>query len=344
MVSFFLPTASLFDKIKITPIFEARERFNRRVNSQFSSKSNSNSSLFEQRYRIGGFATDGRWDAKLIYQNANDMDWTAKRNYSYQASDLYVGDVDYRADGGTATLGRQIIQEGGLRLFEESFFGQRSKSYDALRFTNPQWDAFAGRIAYSPNPADQALVAGGYTSRFGQTLIIFKHDQWVSHEDFYTGDQRYYFIKGQGRTKVEGEFEGAAQRGRYNGQDLDSWFLHARVGHGMGKTWEPIWRQTPIVEETTVTQIMDLTPCMAIPTTSTAAWTSSAPGTSTISRRPRLGKHLEEWSGSFLTDSGSAIPATGYTAPVKACCLFRAENSSALVEPAVATSGRKRTF
>ena len=223
---------------RIAPIFEARERFNRRINAQFSDKTNSDMSLFEQRYRLGGSFEDGNWAGKVIYQYANDVDWSAKRNYSYQASDLYVGEADYTSDQGTATLGRQIVAKGGARLLEESTFAQRSKSFDALRLHNTQWDFFAGKVGLGSNAADFSRIVGGsYDSRFGETMLIYKHDRWVNHEDFYTADQRYYFIKGAGRIKIEGEFEGAAQRGRANGLDMDAWFLHARVGRGMIKNW-----------------------------------------------------------------------------------------------------------
>src|SRR5215469_7008393 len=108
----YVPPATL----RFTPYFEGRERFNRRVNKSFTQLEKDNTSLFEQRYRIGGSLTYGdKWSGRFIYQYANDMDWNAKANFSFQASDLYVGEADYKTGIGTLKLGRQIISKGGLR-------------------------------------------------------------------------------------------------------------------------------------------------------------------------------------------------------------------------------------
>jgi hypothetical protein len=235
-----IPTAAINDAFKLRPIFEARERLNRRVNQQFSSKTNSDTTLFEQRYRVGFSYQDNQTvRGQFIYQYSNDVAWTAKKNYSYQASDLYVGDADFKTNGdGDLIIGRQILKKGGERLFQESSFNQRSKSFDMVRYRNANWDFFSGRPGLTTNPADKAIVTGGsYDSKFGETMIVDKHDQWVSHEDFFTGDQRYVTAVGRGRGKLEMEFEGAGQKGRYNGLYLSSWFVHGRVGHGMGKEW-----------------------------------------------------------------------------------------------------------
>lgn len=223
------------DPQKLTLIFEGRERYNRRTTKTFSDAVNDGTTLFEQRYRVGfGFKQSPKVDGRAIYQYAHTETWSKARNFSTEASDLYVGEVNLHQPEGVYTLGRQILKIGGQRLFEESQFGQRSKSFDLVRFRGHNLDLWAGKVGYSPVLRDRARIVGGtYDSPLGQTLIAFKHDQWVFHQDFWTFDQRYAkTIAG-----IDVELEGALQRGRVSGKDLQAHFLHARVGKGFGKQW-----------------------------------------------------------------------------------------------------------
>jgi hypothetical protein len=222
-------------KLVITPAIEGRERIQRRAFKQFQANAKDSSTLLEQRYRVGGDMTYGdNISGHLRYTYAHTYNLTPKGNFATEASDLYIGELDVKTHPGTIMVGRQLLKLGGQRLFEESSFGQRSKSFDLARFKTKQLDIFAGKVGLSPTPFDVARIAGAtYDSPLGETLAVFKHDQWLQHEDFWTFDHRY-------TTTVKGfdiETEGALQRGRYNGKDLQSSFLHGRLTKGFGKHW-----------------------------------------------------------------------------------------------------------
>lgn len=237
-----LPTFK-FDNLVITPYVEARERVQRRTDKGFSDHLKDNSSLFESRYRLGFSVTDNkRFSGRVIYQYGLTQQWTAARNSSFQGSDLYVAEGDLKLDkkGDTLKFGRQIIAKGGQRLFEESFFGQRSKSYDALRVTGKNYDVFAGKVGYGPVADDKARLAAAsydWPQSLGETMVAYKYDRWRTHENFFTFDHRYVGTFGQGRRKVNLELEGAYETGRYGGKDLSAWFLHGRLGNSVDKAW-----------------------------------------------------------------------------------------------------------
>ena len=236
-----LPQIKL-DPFVFTPYFEARERYQRRTAKGFSTKVHDSTSVFESRYRVGFTVTDNKqFTGKAIYQYAHTLQWAAAKNNSFQGSDLYVGEGDWKLDkNNTLRLGRQIILKGGSRLFEESFFGQRSKSFDVARVQGTNYDVWGGRVGLSPVAQDHAEIAGAsydWPSNIGESMVVFKHDQWLTKENFWTFDHRDVLTFGHGRQKTEAELEGAFQKGRYTGLNLNSYFLHARIGRGLAKSW-----------------------------------------------------------------------------------------------------------
>ena len=225
----------LLPKLTITPIFEARERYQRRVNKVMNRKVDDSQSLFEQRYQVGASFTYGsNLKGKVVYLYGNQMIWQKKGNLSVQNSDLYLGEVDPSAGKGQFQLGRQLLKKGGQRIVEESGFGNRLKSFDLARFIGYDFDVFAGKAGVQPAAGDQSRLAGGsYDSPLGETLLLFKHDRSISKQDYWTGDQRYTIQhKGIGL-----ELEAAGQEGKVNGLQEKGWFLHGRVGTALGKDW-----------------------------------------------------------------------------------------------------------
>lgn len=233
-ISIYLPPQAV-EQWKLTPIIEARERFQRRVNKAFSENVNDNRSDFEQRYRVGFDFRNGKdVSGKLRWQYAHNTIWTHSRNWSDMSSDLLLGELDLKAPRGVVQLGRQIIKKGSQRLFEESNFGQRSKSFDVARYIGQNADVFVGKAGYTPNRSDQArLLGASYLWKAGETFVVHKHDQWVQKQDFWTFDHR--FVKNWKSLSLD--VEGAFQSGRSNGKDLDGWFLTSRLTKTFNKKW-----------------------------------------------------------------------------------------------------------
>lgn len=220
---------------KLTPVVEARERFQRRVNKAFSESVNDNRSDFEQRYRVGFDFRNGKdVSGKLRWQYAHNLIWTNKRNSSDMSSDLMLGELDLKAPRGVVQLGRQIIRKGSQRLFEESQFGQRSKTFDVARYIGQGADVFVGKAGYTPNRSDQARLFGAsYQWKAGETFVVYKYDRWVTKQDFWTFDHRIT----KSWKGLTFDIEGAVQNGRVNGKDLDGWMLTSRVTKTFNKKW-----------------------------------------------------------------------------------------------------------
>lgn len=216
---------------KIKPVVELRTRLDRRLDKDLSDAVDDNRSALESRARIGFDFVDGKEiSGKFRWQYAHTLAWTPKGNGSDESSDLYFGYIDVKTPHGTWSIGRQPIHFGASRIFEESNFGQRSKSHDLVKFHNDRFDAFAGKVGYTSNQSDQARLIGGVVRwAGGESLAYFKHDQWVTNADFWTIDHRWY----SKFTNGDYELEGAIQRGRNSGLDVDAFWLHGRVNYSL---------------------------------------------------------------------------------------------------------------
>ncbi|HZH98717.1 MAG TPA: alginate export family protein [Fimbriimonadaceae bacterium] len=220
-------------KWDLTPVVEVRERLERRDERDLSSLTDDDRGELGSRYRLGvDFNNKAGVGGRFRYQFAHSLINTRARNFSDEHSDVYLAHVDFARPEGLFSAGRQVVRKGGMRLFEESNFGQRSKSFDLVRFTGKGLDLFAGKVGYSGNRSDQArLVGGSYAGPWGETLIVYKHDRWLSNQNFWTFDHRIDRPAGKGRFAVEGAF----QRGTSGGRETRGWWLHGRITHPTSK-------------------------------------------------------------------------------------------------------------
>lgn len=215
------------NEFKLTPVVELRGRFERRTDRDLSDAAGDNRSAFETRARIGVDFTDGKnVSGKFRYQYAHALRWSNPLNDSDMNSDVYLAYADFKSDAGTVGVGRQTLNYGDKIILEESNTGQRSKSYDLIRFRNKTVDAWAGKVGYHNNRSDQARLIGGSVKwNLGESLVFFKSDRWVTNANYWTLDHRY-----AGKAdKLTYVAEGALQRGTINGKELDAWLLHGRV-------------------------------------------------------------------------------------------------------------------
>lgn len=224
---------ALAQETKFKPVVELRTRFDRRLDRDLSEAVGDNRSAIDSRARVGFDFNNGKdVSGRFRWQYAHSLVWTATKNGSDESSDLYLGHIDFKTPSGTWSLGRQVLKYGGNRVFEESNFGQRSKSYDLLKFRNDDFDAFAGKVGYGANPSDQSKLVGGVARwSLGESLAYFKHDDHVTNADFWTLDHRF-----SGKLKnADWALEGALQRGRNAGRDVDAFWLHARVNYDVNE-------------------------------------------------------------------------------------------------------------
>lgn len=233
-LAFVAPVAyALSQTTQFTPVIELRTRFDRRLEKDMSDAVDDNRSALDSRARVGfDFSNGKEVSGRVRWQYSHSLFWTPTRNGSDESSDLYLGHIDFKSHTGTWSLGRQILKFGGNRLFEESNFGQRSKAYDVLKFHNEDLDVFAGKVGYGANPSDQARLAGGAVRwSLGESVAFFKHDDSVTNADFWTLDHRF---TGKFR-RGDWALEGAMQRGRNGGRDVDAFWLHGRAQFDIDK-------------------------------------------------------------------------------------------------------------
>jgi hypothetical protein len=229
------PAIVVAQKARLTPVVELRTRFERRLDRDQSSAANDDRSELQTRGRFGfDFELDSKVSGKVRYQYSDSLRWTAKRNDSDMNSDLYLAFAAFKDGKDTWQIGRQPLNFGNKRIFEESNFGQRSKSFDLVRFKTKGFEAFGGKVGFHSSALDQARLAGFLaTTPYGETLVWFKHDRSVTKADFWTLDQRKEFDIAPQTTLA---LEAAGQKGRLNGLTLETWMLHGRLTWKRGGT------------------------------------------------------------------------------------------------------------
>jgi hypothetical protein len=219
------------------PIYDLRERYERRLDKDFSETGSDNRSDLFSRWRVGvdfGYKKD--FTGKLVYQYAHDLFWLASGNASEERSDVFLAYVDFNGLGGKVRLGRQQLVLGTERLLGPSDWGNTGRSFDMARWTGKNIDLFAGRLAVNGTPSKDAQIAGGFLqSRYGDSLFVFKHDEkGASHDDIYTLDHVFKAKKG----KWSGDLELAGQMGRKGNNKLEAWATGLKVNYQKDEKWK----------------------------------------------------------------------------------------------------------
>jgi hypothetical protein len=222
-----LPEAPPVDNIQLRPVLEIRERVERRLDRDFSAAGDDDRSDLFSRLRVGfDFTLSPGVSGRLRYQYGHNWIWSTNRNFSVDNSDLYLAHLDFRAGNGTISVGRQLINHGDKRLLEEANWGQRSVSYDLLRYRQGNWEIYGGRVGYSAFPGDTAAVAGtAYLGRNNETFLFYKHDRNVANQSFATLSHR--LTRRLGATDLA--VEAAVQGGRVEERDHSAFWLHGRA-------------------------------------------------------------------------------------------------------------------
>ena len=208
----------------VKPYFEFRERFERRLDKDFASHRRDNQSTLFSRVRVGATAKLSKeWTAEGMLQYMHDLNWTPSRNYSADNFDMAVAQMEYFDGRQRVNIGRQNINFSDGRLLSSSDWGNRGRTYDAVRFRTGNWDAMTGRIGVSSTrPPKLWLGAVSYKSDYGTSSFIYKNDvPTAGRVELYTLDHSY-----QSRFKgINFKIGGTIQWGRSQGKDLEAWAL-----------------------------------------------------------------------------------------------------------------------
>ncbi len=109
----------------------------------------------------------------------------------------------------------------------------RSRSLDAIRFQNGQFDAFAAEVGIQNFQPQQARIAGiSIPNRVGVTTLIFKHDKAATSTDHWTLSEA---ANGHAYG-LNYDFEGALQSGHIGGKTVEAWAVHMQVGNKLSKS------------------------------------------------------------------------------------------------------------
>lgn len=221
------------DKIDIKPMIEIRERFERRINRDFSDATADKRTDFLTRIRVGATGTYGtKWSFALQYQYAHDWILKSSSKATDEGSDLSLGYAQYKSNNGTVTVGRQKINLGTERLIGSADWVNVSRSMDGARYQNKELDVFAFKLGVGqPKPTDARVLAASKTWKWGQTSYVFKHDQAAGRVvDLSTVS--HWMNKTFGQWTIDAE--AALQFGKNQGKAQRAWAWHSSVTHPLG--------------------------------------------------------------------------------------------------------------
>lgn len=229
----FIPILPNFDlpKLDVKPFNEARFRFERRDNRDFSTAVDDLRSDLLTRIRIGLSATYGpKWKGEVVYQYAHDWIFTSGKRATDEGSDIYLANATYQGEGYKATLGRQRLNIGTERLIGSLDWVNIPRAYDGLRVTAKDLDFFAMRVGLSVPLVPEARLLGMTKNwgKSGQSLLVYKHDEVTAGKTDITTLSHQISYPFHGFVL---DFEGALQGGKVLGKDQEAWAWHLNAGY-----------------------------------------------------------------------------------------------------------------
>jgi len=199
----------------LKPIFEVRERFERRIDKDFNRTASDNKSDLLSRFRAGVSFSQGKTQGQLVYQYGHDELWSEPTNMATWRSDVVLAYVTTPVEGATVTLGRQRFKVGSERLIGQAEFNNITNSWDGVKISHGRLELFGGKIGVTSTPNERlSLYSGVYNEGKTQTLVAFKHDGRAAGVDETTISQQA--VLNFGRLKLDAE--AAIQFGHRGGQ------------------------------------------------------------------------------------------------------------------------------
>lgn len=218
------------------PVIEIRERFDRRIDRDFSSLGNDNTNLAYSRWRIGGESVDreGR-KLRVVYQLYWDI---SKRQGGPEASslrsDLY--EASYLLPIGSAEIkaGRQEVVRGDGRIFGNSDWGT-GLSWDGVRIHAGAVEGFIGQMGASSRANHEVRMGYvGYTWDLGQTTALYTvNGRPVPEDQIWALDHYWTGRRGKWTYWVEGTVQG----GKRGGKTLSAFSGFGRAQYRVNPAW-----------------------------------------------------------------------------------------------------------
>lgn len=222
-------------ELKVSPYLDVRIRYERRLDRDFFEPKADNRSDFLTRCRPGVKLQYGKeWSGEFQYQLAHDEILRPGLTMSDEASDLNLAFVKFKDKNYEVTFGRQKINIGSERLIGSLEWAMVGRSFDGVRVTTKNWDAFAFKVGVAaPMPRKTKIVGGTYSSSLGLSSLIFKSDdQPAFPTDHWTLSHLYQKQFG----KWAYDAEAAVQAGHMSGKKLQAWALHLAATYSFNKT------------------------------------------------------------------------------------------------------------
>lgn len=213
-------------KIKVEPVFEIRERYERRTDKDFLSNVSDNRGDVFGRFRAGVNLKGKAFTGRFVYQYAHDWVWTLGSNSSNDRSDMVEANVSFSLDKTKVTLGRQRLAVGSQRLVGELNWHNVSNSFDAVSYEKDRFSAFVARQGVGVVP-DKNLFLGGVTMRDSQglTMAVVKTDELNNvQKGRLTMSREGKFKLGKGNV----DYQVAGQIGHEDGKAVRAWAGFAR--------------------------------------------------------------------------------------------------------------------
>ena len=217
-------------KLEVTPTVEARTRFERRTDRDFTSSVNDNRSDLFSRIRVGAeFKEEGGISGKIEFQATHNMIWRNSGNSSDELVGFYQGYASIPTGKGELKVGRQQLNASSRRLQASSNWGNTARTYDSIRFSQGAYDIYFAKIGWDAEPDSDVRLGGlGYKKGNDQTYIYYKGD------DTSGGRVDLWTLHQWSKYKLGGfdiDAEAAIQTGRFQGKDQEAWALHFQADH-----------------------------------------------------------------------------------------------------------------
>lgn len=221
------------------PIIEFRQRFERRIDKQFSSAVDDQLAVPAFRLRYGfEFGPSKDVNFRIVMQS--EREWTVVPGKESQddRNDAFEFSVAKKLGDSWITLGRQIINKGDKRLVANSDWSNVGRTFDGVRFTNGRWDGFIGRLGAAQRANRENKMAFlSYTSPFGETSIINKLDGMASP---VTSIQTIDHVWTRKIRNLDLYVEGMVQMGKSGGKNVDAFAGVAKGALRIDPKWQII--------------------------------------------------------------------------------------------------------
>lgn len=220
--------------LDLKPYLDYRFRAERRLDRDFFAPANDNRTDAFNRFRVGVEWKSGKnWSGDVQYQLAHDEYWKVGKTASDESSDLNLAYAKYKDSNVEVTLGRQKINIGSERLIGALEWSMTGRAFDGVRVKTGRWDTYAFKVGVAyPKPGRTRVAGTSYTSPYGLSSLIFKHDnQGGPSADLWTLS---HFWQGKW-DKWTAEAEAAVQAGHTPSKRLSAWAFHGGAGYAFTK-------------------------------------------------------------------------------------------------------------